>query len=82
MVASMIRARLRGDQAWANFFVLIFCYALGFLIDATFDVTLEGPMAGIWFWSLIGVGTGATMVYRASAPRKKPSPTARSSKDS
>jgi hypothetical protein len=74
MVASMIRARLRGDQAWANFFVLVFCYALGFLIDATFDVTLEGPMAGIWFWSLIGVGTGATMVYRASAPSMLESP--------
>jgi hypothetical protein len=54
--------------------VLVFCYALGFLIDATFDVTLEGPMAGIWFWSLIGVGTGATMVYRASAPSMLESP--------
>jgi O-antigen ligase len=66
MVANIIRARLRGDRTWANFFVLIFCYALGFLIDATFDVTLEGPMAGIWFWWLIGVGTGATMIYRAT----------------
>ena len=46
MVASMIR-RPRGDQAWANF-VLIFCYAMGFLIDATFDVITEGPMVGIW----------------------------------
>lgn len=68
LLANMVRARRRGDDAWANFFVLIFCYALGFLIDATFDVALEGPMAGIWFWCLFGAGTAATMIYRASVP--------------
>jgi O-antigen ligase len=26
----------------------------GFLFLASFDVFLEGPMAGIWFWSLVG----------------------------
>ena len=30
----------------------------------TFDVALEGPMQGIWFWCLIGFGIGATMIYR------------------
>ena len=40
---------LHGDNAWANFFLLIFCYELGFVIDAAFDVALEGPMVGIWF---------------------------------
>jgi hypothetical protein len=65
LIVNMLHARRRGDDAWANFFLLVFCYGLGFMIDAMFDVTLEGPMAGIWFWSLFGVGTGATMIYRA-----------------
>ena len=28
------------------------------LINATFDVYLEGPMGGIWFWSLTGLAIG------------------------
>ena len=69
MLMNMVRARLRRDNAWADFFLLIFCYATGFLIDASFDVTLEGPMAGIWFWCVFGVGTGASMIYRAEFGR-------------
>ena len=65
VLTNMVRARLRGDTAWASFFLLIFCYACGFLIDASVDVTLEGPMAGIWFWCVFGVGTGASMIYRS-----------------
>ena len=66
---NMVRARLRGDDAWASFFLLTFCYAYGFLIDASVDVTLEGPMAGIWFWCVFGVGTGASMIYRSELVR-------------
>ena len=66
LLVNMVRARRFGDHAWADLFVLIFCYALAFIIDGTFDVALEGPMAGIWFWFLFGVGIGATMIYRAS----------------
>jgi O-antigen ligase len=66
LLANMVRARRRGDHAWADFFVVIFCYALGFIIEGTFDVALEGPMSGIWFWCLFGLGVGATMIYRAS----------------
>lgn len=65
LFADTVRARRHGDEAWANFFLLIFCYGLGFLLDAMFDVTLEGPMAGIWFWCVFGVGMGASMIYRA-----------------
>ena len=69
LLTNMVRARVSGDPAWADFFLLIFCYALGFVIEGTFDVALEGPMSGIWFWCLFGVGVGATMIYRAgSAP--------------
>jgi hypothetical protein len=66
LLINMVRARKKGDDSWADFFILIFCYALGFLIEGTFDVALEGPVSGIWFWCLFGVGIGATMVYRAA----------------
>jgi O-antigen ligase len=67
LFVNMVRARLAGEQFWADVFVLIFCYALAFIIDGTFDATLESPVSGIWFWSLFGVGIGATMIYRASS---------------
>jgi hypothetical protein len=65
MLKTILVARRRGDTAWSNFLLLTFCYLLGFAVDATFDVTLEGPMAGIWFWCLFGVGVGGCMIYRA-----------------
>lgn len=65
VLTNMLRANLHGDNTWANFFLLIFCYELGFVIDAAFDVALEGPMVGIWFWCMFGIGTGASMIYRA-----------------
>jgi hypothetical protein len=60
-----IVARRRGENQWANLFLWVGCYALGILIDASFDVALEGPMLGIWFWSLFGFGIASVMVYRA-----------------
>jgi hypothetical protein len=67
LFVNMFRARLAGEQVWADVFLLIFCYALAFIIDGTFDAALEGPVSSIWFWSLFGVGIGATMIYRASS---------------
>ena len=59
-------ARRRGLPIWSSLFVWIACYVAAILIDASFDVALEGPMLGIWFWCLFGLGIGATMIYRAS----------------
>jgi O-antigen ligase len=65
LMTNMFYARVRGDDAWVDFFVLIFCYALTIVIEASFGLALEGPMLGIWFWSLFGVGIGSSMIYRA-----------------
>jgi len=65
MLKTILIARRRGDTTWSNFLLITFCYLLGFLVDATFDVSLEGPMAGIWFWCLFGIGVGGCMVYQA-----------------
>jgi hypothetical protein len=43
---------------------------MAMLINASFDVALEGPMQGIWFWCLFGFGLGCVMVYRAPREMK------------
>jgi hypothetical protein len=66
MMRSMFEARRRGESEWANAFLFLAGYLLSIFINASFDVALEGPMLGIWFWSLFGVGTAASMIYRAA----------------
>ena len=44
------RVTLARTEAW------ILMYWMAFLINATFDVTIEGPQGGIWFWSVFGFG--------------------------
>ena len=67
MLRAMLVARVRGHTQWANLFLWVICYVTAIVINATFDVTLEGPMQGIWFWCLFGFGIGSVMVYRAQA---------------
>src|SRR5712664_234274 len=64
---AVLTARRRGQTDWAGLFLFIGCYVMSIIINATFDVALEGPMQGVWFWCLIGFGTGSVMVYRAQA---------------
>jgi hypothetical protein len=67
MMRTMLVARIRGDKQWADLFLFIVCYAISILINAFLDVTLEGPMQGIWFWCLFGFGIGSAMIYRVQA---------------
>lgn len=64
MAAAFIDARLRREPNWSGLFLVVGCYALACIINATFDVALEGPMQGIWFWCLIGFGIGSVMIFR------------------
>jgi hypothetical protein len=64
LLHTMLLARRRGQAEWAGLLLFIACYAASCVINATFDVALEAPMQGIWFWCLIGSGIGATMIYR------------------
>jgi O-antigen ligase/polysaccharide polymerase Wzy-like membrane protein len=63
-------ALMRGDVAWARFFQWLACYLIALVIDATFDVALEGPMLGIWFWTLFGLGLGSSLVYWSMYPSR------------
>lgn len=68
----VVQARRRGDIDQSNVLLWIVAYGLAFVIDASFDVALEGPMLGIWFWCLFGFGIAASMIYRM--PYKRPAP--------
>jgi O-Antigen ligase len=65
LMRAILTARARGHKQWADLFLFVVCYAMAILINATFDVVLEGPMQGIWFWCLFGFGIGSVMIYRA-----------------
>lgn len=67
LTGAMLTARIRGHKQWADLFLFIGCYAAAIVINATFDVALESPMQGIWFWCLFGFGAGSVMIYRAQA---------------
>lgn len=55
------RLRFRGDRLGANISLWLMGYFLAMCVNASFDVYLEGPMGGIWFWSLVGFAVGFLM---------------------
>lgn len=61
---AFMKSTRRGEKAWANLFLFLICYWGAFFANATFDVFLEGPMGGIWFWSLYGIGMASVRIYR------------------
>ena len=73
------------DQHWFGLLVFLFVYWLSFLINASFDVFLEGPVGGIWFWCVYGTGIGAVWIYhnhpealeQTSPPPEEPLPVRR-----
>lgn len=63
MLNSYVRARQRGDVTWMMVFVFLVAYWLALNFNAAFDVYFEGPMGGLWFWSVVGFGLAAAWVY-------------------
>lgn len=68
---AMLHARLIGAAVWSNSLLFTQCYLLSVLINATFDVALEGPMLGIWFWVMFGFGIALTLAYRCQLRQRK-----------
>jgi len=51
------RKAVRSDRHdWATLNLWVLAYWFAFMVNATFDVFLEGPQGGIWFWCLFGFG--------------------------
>jgi len=54
---------------WVGIFAWLMAYWLAFTVAAGFDVFLEGPMAGIPFWTLFGIGWGAHILFQSQLNR-------------
>jgi len=52
---------------WARVNLWVLAYWTTFVVNCAFDVSLEGPHGGIWFWSLFGFGIAALTAQRAEA---------------
>ena len=61
-----LRARGAGALFWARLDTFILIYWMALLINMSFDVYLEGPQGGIWYWSVIGLGLAAIRIQRES----------------
>jgi len=64
LLRALARARRRGDEAWVRLDAWILAYWLAFIVNGAFDVFLEGPQGGIWFWCVFGFGMAALAVQR------------------
>jgi hypothetical protein len=66
---SLLRAYFDARRArrewWARIDLWILAYWLAFMVNAAFDVFLEGPQGGIWFWSLFGFGLAVLEAQRS-----------------
>jgi O-antigen ligase len=64
MVRMVLHARRRDRVVWSRVALWCFVYWLAMVVDSCFDVALEGPQLGIWFWSLMGFGVALQTVYK------------------
>src|SRR6185312_11527855 len=64
VVIEYVKARMTNDTRWQSVFLFLICYWMAFMINASFDVYLEGPMGAVWFWMTFGVGAAAIHLHR------------------
>jgi hypothetical protein len=61
------RARHNPERkTWAALFLFLIAYWTASMVQTAFDVELEGPMGGIWFWSMFGIGIAALRIYETN----------------
>jgi hypothetical protein len=77
LVGAYHRARRTGEARRAQLSLWVLAYWVAFLVNASFDVYLEGPQGGIWFWSVFGVGIVVSQMSRDGAGRTVPAATRR-----
>jgi len=66
MIQSFLRSQRLKLFEWNAIFLWVIAYWLAFMINASFDVSLEGPMSAIPFWAIFGLGWGAQLVFSTS----------------
>jgi hypothetical protein len=51
-----------GSMFWSGVYLWIIGYWMAAFINGSFDVYIEGPQGGVWFWSVIGFGVAAMRI--------------------
>lgn len=64
LLRAYLRSKRLGLQWWARVDLWLLAYWLAFMVNAAFDVYLEGPQGGIWFWTVFGLGIAALETQR------------------
>lgn len=64
VLRTALRATRAGQRQWSAVLVFLLAYWLAILINGTFDVYLEGPMGGIWYWTIFGLGVAVVSIVR------------------
>lgn len=74
MARCFIRSARLGLSNWAALFTWTTAYWLAFMINASFDVSLEGPMSAIPFWTIFGFGWASSIVFSKRLRAMPPDP--------
>jgi hypothetical protein len=56
--------RHTGRRAGEGILGFVLTYWAAYLAAAATDVALEGPLVGIWFWVIFGVGMAMSQLLR------------------
>jgi O-Antigen ligase len=72
LLRAMRDAKHRNDREWYALFAFLLAYLLALFVNGTFDVYIEGPAGGIWFWSVLGCGIAAHVIYRTADRMAEP----------
>lgn len=73
MLRRIVAAQRAGSWFTAAVATWLFTYWLAMMVNASFDVYLEGPQGGIWFWSVVGASL-ALLRIDALTPPAPPEP--------
>lgn len=63
IVRAWISAKKHREEEWVKIFEVLMAFWVAFMVNTSFDVYLEGPMGGSWFWVVFGVGVGACKAF-------------------
>lgn len=61
---AFLSSRRNDEERWQGVLLFLLAIWAAFLVNASFDVFLEGPMGAAWFWTIFGAGAAAVWLYR------------------
>jgi hypothetical protein len=64
MMRTFFRSLAGGDRFIAQLSAVVMVYWTAMTVNSAFDVYLEGPQGGIWFWTVFGVGLALMRLQR------------------